>query len=894
MANSSIVGTPDRDVLTGTDGKDSIFGQAGEDLLQGKSGNDLLDGEEGNDGLLGGAGKDTLKGGAGDDVLDGDGDLSLFGLTDYNTIVAFDPSNPSQASSIEITGVDGTLVGIDVRPANGLLYGVTDASKIYTIDPTTGSATFVSTLSPISFAAGVEAGVDFNPVPDRLRLVGSNDQNLRINVDNGAIADFDAVTPGFQPDLNLTYAADDRNGGADPTITAAAYTNSFFGPAATTRTTQLFGIDSALDTLVLQNPPNNGVLRTIGSLGIDFGATGGFDIFSPLSGVNAAYAVSGSTLYSLDLSSGAATNLGSVGDSYLNLIGLAANLVQVGGGNDSLQGGDGNDLLRGGAGNDVLQGENGNDTLNGGTGDDRLRGGDGNDSILGGAGDDILRGENGGDLLDGAEGYDLLDGGDGDDTLKGGDGDDMLRSANGNDLLDGNDGDDVLDSGDGNDLLRGGSDNDTLNAKNGNDALLGGGDSDILRGGSGDDLLDGDGQLQLFGLTAQNTIVAFDPSNPIFTSSVSVTGVDGTLIGIDVRPANGLLYGVTDTSKIYTIDPTTGSASFVSTLSPLTFNAGVEAGVDFNPVPDRLRLVGSNDQNLRVNVDNGAIAPFDAAAPFQPDLNLTYATDDRNAGANPTITAAAYTNSFSGPAAPTRTTQLFGIDSALDTLVLQNPPNNGVLRTIGSLGVDFGATGGFDIFSPLNGLNIAYAVSGSTLYSLDLSTGAATSLGSVGNGSSSFIGLAATIVQEKGDSDRLLGGDGNDTLTGGVGDDVLSGGAGSDQFVFNSSTAFDAAGLGVDRVRDFEVSVDKIVLDKTTFTALQSVVGGGFSVAAEFTTVDSDDYAAGSDALIVYSRGSGNLFYNSDGAEYGFGSGAQFATLQRSLLLTASDFQIAA
>jgi hypothetical protein len=106
---------------------------------------------------------------------------------------------------------------------------------------------------------------------------------------------------------------------------------------------------------------------------------------------------------------------------------------------------------------------------------------------------------------------------------------------------------------------------------------------------------------------------------------------------------------------------------------------------------------------------------------------------------------------------PTRTTQLFGIDSILDTLVLQNPPNNGVLTTIGSLGIDFGSTGGFDIFSPSSGVNTAFAASGSNLYTINLSSGAATTLGTIGNGNSNIIGLAATSVPEPGTVGSLIG-----------------------------------------------------------------------------------------------------------------------------------------
>lgn len=254
--------------------------------------------------------------------------------------------------------------------------------------------------------------------------------------------------------------------------------------------------------------------------------------------------------------------------------------------------------------------------------------------------------------------------------------------------------------------------------------------------------------IKLYVLAENNSLISFDATNPAISTKIAVTGVVGTLLGVDFRPTDGKLYGVTDTNGLYSIDPNNGSATFIKMLSPASFNGGLQSGFDFNPVPDRLRLVGSNDQNLRINVDTGAVIT---------DGTLAYATGDTNAGANPNITAVAYTNSFPGEPAPTRTTTLFGIDSDLDILVRQAPPNAGILNTIGSLGIDFLPRGGFDIFSPSNGVNTAYAASGSTLYTINLITGAATKLGVIGNGNVNVLGLAATAVPEPGTVGALVG-----------------------------------------------------------------------------------------------------------------------------------------
>jgi hypothetical protein len=246
--------------------------------------------------------------------------------------------------------------------------------------------------------------------------------------------------------------------------------------------------------------------------------------------------------------------------------------------------------------------------------------------------------------------------------------------------------------------------------------------------------------VRLIGLTSDNQLVAFRGGSSQLRS-VRIKGVEGRVIGIDVRPADGMLYGLTSTDKIYTIDPETGDSKLISTLS-IPFKGNIRTGIDFNPVPDRLRLVDARGNNFRVNVDTGMVTE---------DAKLNFAATDVNAKATPQVTAAAYTNAFAGPPSPpnvtppTRTTQLFDIDSNLDVLVLQNPPNDGTLTTIGSLGVDFRPSGEFDIFSPRPGVNFAFAVSGSTIYSIDLGSGAATTIGTIGQGVN-LIGLTFTLA----------------------------------------------------------------------------------------------------------------------------------------------------
>jgi len=165
-----------------------------------------------------------------------------------------------------------------------------------------------------------------------------------------------------------------------------------------------------------------------------------------------------------------------------------------------------------------------------------------------------------------------------------------------------------------------------------------------------------------------------------------------------------------------------------------------------------------------------------------------------------------------------------------------------------------------------------------------------------GNGGNNKItgNNANNVLNGSGGNDTLSGLSGNDILIGGSGNDVLLGGGGNDSFKYATGAAFSNATLGIDTIADFQTGNDKIVLSKKTFTALTSNVGFGFSKSSEFAVVANDAAAATSKAFIVYSQGTGNLFYNQNGSSAGFGTGAGFATLTNNSLLTAANFIIEA
>jgi hypothetical protein len=245
----------------------------------------------------------------------------------------------------------------------------------------------------------------------------------------------------------------------------------------------------------------------------------------------------------------------------------------------------------------------------------------------------------------------------------------------------------------------------------------------------------------VFAITVSNKLISFNRDAPAtIRTNVAVTGLQSgeNLHGIDMRPADGLLYALGSSGRIYTINTSTGAASVKSTLAadatdttlPFTALSGTDFGVDFNPAADRLRVVSNTGQSLRINVDTGATTTDGAI---------------NGGAANAAVTASAYTNSFAG----TATTTLYALDTANDTLYVQNPPNNGTLSAPVALGVDAGAVNGMDIDARSNMAYAVLTVGGArNLYTINLAatSAPATSIGALGIGED-IRGIALRAVQ---------------------------------------------------------------------------------------------------------------------------------------------------
>ena len=240
-------------------------------------------------------------------------------------------------------------------------------------------------------------------------------------------------------------------------------------------------------------------------------------------------------------------------------------------------------------------------------------------------------------------------------------------------------------------------------------------------------------------------LINFDSATPGNLQSVlAITGLQPNekLIGIDFRiSASGInqnaLYGVGNFGRIYTLNPNTGAATFVATitdgLNPILLN-GTEFGFDFSPQADQLRVVSDLDQNLRINVDTGLTVADTALNPGNPNVtHLAYDRSDQHAG---TLTT------------------LFGIDTLANQLVRIGgvdgtpSPNGGTVTPIASF-ADVNNLGGFDI----SAAGVAFAVLGvgdnSYLSTINLTTGAISTPLVVGNAEDKLVirGMAVPIPE---------------------------------------------------------------------------------------------------------------------------------------------------
>ena len=252
-------------------------------------------------------------------------------------------------------------------------------------------------------------------------------------------------------------------------------------------------------------------------------------------------------------------------------------------------------------------------------------------------------------------------------------------------------------------------------------------------------------------LDANGTVLRFiDTTAPSVTlGMLNVTGMQSgeKLAAIDYRPSNGLLYGVgvvsSGATRLYTINTNTGAATLVGNGAFHDFIGLSQLGMDFNPVVDRIRIISNVGFNLRVN-------PNDATA--ITDTEVAFAPGDPNQSNQNSPLSLAYSNNVPGAT----TTTLYGIVSGNGPFLVTvgSPggtpvsPNSGLMFTVGQTGL--GGFFGFQQSMDISRRGIAYMVvdNNNILYTVNLATGQATSLGKFPDGSV-IMGLSAPTTARR-------------------------------------------------------------------------------------------------------------------------------------------------
>jgi Ca2+-binding RTX toxin-like protein len=468
-------------------------------------------------------------------------------------------------------------------------------------------------------------------------------------------------------------------------------------------------------------------------------------------------------------------------------------------------------------------------------------------------------------------------------------------NATGNELnntIYGNAAHNVLEGGAGNDILRDNVGNDRLVGGDGNDNLYAGRGVDTLVGGLGNDVyylsaVAGDGTNDtITEIDGEGTDIAYAIFDATLDANVERLTLLGTAVSGTGNDSNNTIYG---NGVNNVLNGGLGHDILRDNIGDDSLNGGsgndnLYAGTGADVLAGGL---GDDIYYLSAVAGDGANDTIEEAENAGTDT--AYAMFSATLGANverltllgTSINAISGTgnelnNAISGNSA---NNSLYG-EAGIDYLY----GNGGDDSLYGGMATDvlYGGAGA-DALDGGDGLDYAsyynFGVAGQTLtVSLDASeTHSGDAIGDT------FINIeylqgsqfANNRLTGNSGNNNLYGYNGNDTLKGSGGNDGLVGGSGNDQFVFAggaiASNVFTL--LGTDTITDFAVGTDKIVLSQATFSSL--TVGGPVTlgtIANDTTTTLANAGLTGTQ--LIYSTGSGRLYYNANGTAAGFDAGA--------------------
>lgn len=201
-------------------------------------------------------------------------------------------------------------------------------------------------------------------------------------------------------------------------------------------------------------------------------------------------------------------------------------------------------------------------------------------------------------------------------------------------------------------------------------------------------LIGGPVSVPLIGLTAQNELVHLLSGPPVVEKAVvTISGIrpEELILAIDYSAKSKELFGVSNQSVLYKINPSTGVATAVTGF---TFDPPIDGqmvGFDIDPVEDVIRLVTDLGQNLRISPITGGVLGVDT--PLNPGAPAVHGA------------AYSYANKYQRGA-------LYVLDVSQGALFAQVPPNSGYMAKMGATGYTFEGDGGFEITNK----NLAFAV----------------------------------------------------------------------------------------------------------------------------------------------------------------------------------------
>lgn len=883
--NDTLLGTTGNDILVGLDGNDSLTGDAGVDVLIGDAGADTLDGGTGNDFLIGGAGNDVY-------IIDSTSDLiaedATGGTADrvestvsYTLVANVENLTLLGTGSLSATGNDlnNTLVG---NSGNNILNGLAGddtmqggaGNDTYVVDSPLDIVTELANggtdliQSSITFTTSAEVEnltligtANINATGNGLanRLVGNSGNNVLTGL--GAI---DTLEGGAGDDTYVVAQSDDviteaTNAGTDTVEAGADFT-----------------LPTNVENLVLTGTGNFSGTGNTGANSIR--GNSGNNTINGSSGADTMTGLAGNDSYTVDNIADVVTEAAGEGTDLVTssvTFTLAANLENLTlSGSAAITGtgnGEDNNLI-GNTGNNTLIGAGGNDTLDGGTGVDNAQGGLGNDSYIVNVSTDVVV-ENPGEGTDSVTSSVSF-------TL----------SANVENL--------TL-SGANNIAGTGNADNNTIIGNTGANTLNGGAGVDTLRGLAQNDIYVVDNVLDVVDETTsgsggrdlvQSSVDFILPTNVEDLTLTGTANINGT-----GNTQNNVILGNAGNNVL---DGVTGNDSFTGGAGDDTYIVNTSTDVVTEATNGGIDLVSSTAVNFTLpsNVENLTLTGGS-------NINGTGNTQDN------TILGNGGNNSLNGSSGNDVLSSGAGTDTlnggtGVDTMTGSTGNDSYVVDNVGDIIVELSGEGTDFVTSSVT-FTLPDNVEDLTLTGT-APNGIGNSLANdiIGNGS-------ANTLRGESQNDLLSGEGGNDNLLGGTGADTLVGGAGSDSLTPNDAgdtsidiiryatgAPFSTADIGIDSFIGFistGTGQDQIELSKTTFTALTSATGTGFSVGSEFAIVTSLTDAQNSSAFIVFDSVTTALYYNQNGALAGFGtSGAsgQFATINTSIV--AADFNIVA